>query len=417
MTPFDRAGGDVEDSDLDGFAERIRVRFDTATSQPPAVTSTAGTALRRGLRMRRRRRASRLLVLASGAAVVVDGTTLAISRSPSPGTATAAGRTSQPAPSTSLAPSPAGPGATAISPASGAASPPTAQGPRVPYVKGHVLTIGSTSVQLPHTWVGVNSLLYAGGTVVLDVMPQVDQGTSAIVVHGVLTEVTELIGPIDLSQDGNLVLGLSRTKPAPPDTPREIARVVVYDVAAKKVRTSLPGGYDPVAFVGRAGSTVWVRARTTNESLLWDVTSGTVSPIPVPGGYAPIAVDPTGNQWIAAPARNFSSLSAFQAGSATAVWTASIADIQSADFTPDGSRLIVGGEGTLVMINAASGAREGTATGLPTGAWTVQTWEPSGALLARRNLGDPLRRCDPTTDKCSTLTDSPMVARTSRPSQ
>jgi hypothetical protein len=71
-----------------------------------------------------------------------------------------------------------------------------------------------------------------------------------------------------------------------------------------------------------------------------------------------------------------------------------------------------------VMINAASGAREGTATGLPTGGWTVAAWEPSGTFLARRNLDDlPLHRCDPTTNTCSALTDSPLVARTSRPSQ
>jgi hypothetical protein len=293
----------------------------------------------------------------------------------------------------------------------------------VPYVKeGHVLTVGSTSVKLPPTW-GVNYLLYAAGTIVLDVTPEVDKGTSAIVVQGVLREVAELVGPVDLSQDGTLVLGLSRTNPAPPDTPQEIPNVVVYDVAAKKVRASLPGGYTPVAFVGGNGSTVWVLARTTGESLLWDVASGRLSPTPVPGGYEPMAVDPTGNRWIAAPTYNFSTLSAFQAGSATPAWTASIADIQSAQFTPDGTQLIVGGEGTLVMINAASGAREGTATGLPTGlptgGWTVQAWEPSGTFLASRGERDnpPLHRCDPTTDKCSvlTLTDSPLVARTSQP--
>jgi WD40 repeat protein len=270
--------------------------------------------------------------------------------------------------------------------------------PEVPYITAEgTWMVNGRAIQQPAEW-SIDSILYAAGVAVFTITPTNDQTATAIESGGRLQEIPEIITPADISRDGALVLARSRTS----------SDVVVYDVRARKVIASLPGGYQPERFVGNQRPVAWVKTNGLDASLLWDFRSGTLSPTPVPKGFYALAASATGDVWVAQKDGDFRNLSRFEAGTASAVWTTRVDEIQSVELSPDGASVVVGSTGMptgdLVVFDARNGERKGALAGLSSGAWSVRTWEPSGTFLVGDDIHEgPLHRCDLAALQCVAL--------------
>jgi WD40 repeat protein len=299
------------------------------------------------------------------------------------------GTTASDSPATSSAP--ATTTASAGSPKSGP--------PEVPYISAErKLMVNGRAIQRPAEW-SIENFFYAAGIGVFDITPENDKRSTAIESGGTLQEIQEIIGPVDISRDGTLVLAVSRTS----------SEVVVYDVRARKVIASLPGGYQPEGFIGDQRPVAWVRTFPgLDESLLWDFRSGKLSSTPVPKGFYADAASATGDAWVGHKDGDFGNVSLFGVGKASAVWTARVDEFRSIELSPDGASVVIGASGMpngdLVVLDARSGQRKGTLAGLSAGAWSVKTWEPSGTFLIADEIHEvPLQRCDLSVLQCVAL--------------